>query len=51
MEGLSAKIPLKFITGNKKKLEEFTKIMGSEISQHYQLSNMEIDRIINYNEK
>ena len=26
------KIPLTFITGNKKKLEEFTAIMGEELS-------------------
>jgi inosine/xanthosine triphosphate pyrophosphatase family protein len=43
MEG-KKKIPLTFITGNKKKLEEFLAIMSDELGQYYEVTNKEIDR-------
>ena len=37
-------IPLTFITGNKKKLEEFMSIMdGSELQSHYSVISKAID--------
>ena len=38
-----AKIPLTFITGNKKKLEEFIAIMGSELKDIYEVKNLSLD--------
>jgi hypothetical protein len=38
------KIPLTFITGNKKKLEEFLTIMSEDLAAHYSVTNKEIDR-------
>ncbi len=37
------KIPLTFITGNKKKLEEFIAIMSDELSNYYTVNSKEID--------
>lgn len=37
------KIPLTFITGNKKKLEEFIAIMSDELSHYYTVDSKEID--------
>ncbi len=37
------KIPLTFITGNKKKLEEFIAIMSDELSNYYTVDSKEID--------
>lgn len=38
------KIPLTFITGNKKKLEEFMAIMSDELAHYYTVNSREIDR-------
>jgi hypothetical protein len=38
------KVHLTFITGNKKKLEEFEQIMSEELTHFYQVSNKAIDR-------
>ena len=38
------KIPITFITGNKKKLEEFLAIMSDELVHHYTVNNMDVDR-------
>ena len=38
------KIPLTFITGNKKKLEEFLQIMTGDLAQAYTVTNKAIDR-------
>ena len=44
MESSSGPIPLTFITGNKKKLEEFLSIMeGSELATQYTVTNREIN--------
>ena len=37
------KIPITFITGNAKKLEEFMSIMTGELTEAYQVSNMGMD--------
>ena len=37
------KIPLTFITGNKKKLEEFSSIMKDDLATHYIVDNMDFD--------
>lgn len=37
------KIPITFITGNKKKLEEFLAIMSDELNHYYEVTNKEID--------
>lgn len=37
------KIPLTFITGNKKKLEEFLAIMSDELAHYYTVNSTEID--------
>lgn len=38
------KTHLTFVTGNKKKLEEFMSIMdGTDLAKHYSVSNMEIN--------
>jgi hypothetical protein len=39
----TSKIPLTFITGNKKKLEEFMQIMGKELEGSYDMKSMSID--------
>jgi inosine triphosphate pyrophosphatase len=37
-------VPITFITGNKKKLEEFLSIMeGTELSHHYEVTNKSIE--------
>ena len=38
-----AKIPITFITGNKKKLEEFLSIMTGALAQSYAVSNLGMD--------
>jgi inosine/xanthosine triphosphate pyrophosphatase family protein len=43
MESKSDKVRLTFITGNKKKLEEFLSIMSDEMSHIYDVTNKEID--------
>ena len=40
------RIPLTFITGNKKKLEEFLSIMGDELGHLYNINNINLDRIL-----
>jgi inosine/xanthosine triphosphate pyrophosphatase family protein len=40
------KIPITFITGNKKKLEEFLAIMSDELAHYYTVDSKEIDRNI-----
>lgn len=37
------KIPLTFITGNKKKLEEFLSIMSEDLASQYSVTSREID--------
>lgn len=37
------KIPLTFITGNKKKLEEFIAIMSDELAQYYSVTSKSIE--------
>jgi inosine triphosphate pyrophosphatase len=37
------KIPITFITGNKGKLQEFIKIIGSDLQEKYEVGNMKID--------
>lgn len=39
----SSKIPITFITGNAKKLEEFRKIMTGTLADSYQIGNMGLD--------
>lgn len=44
MEAAQKQIPLTFITGNKKKLEEFLSIMhGNELSTLYSVDNKQVD--------
>jgi inosine/xanthosine triphosphate pyrophosphatase family protein len=44
MESTLKPLPLTFITGNKKKLEEFMSIMdGSELQTSYTVTNKEIN--------
>ena len=48
MQSLNKKVPITFITGNKKKLEEFLTIMtgdssGFELGQRYDINNMALD--------
>jgi len=44
MESTLNPIPLTFITGNKKKLEEFMSIMeGTELQNYYTVTNKEIN--------
>jgi inosine/xanthosine triphosphate pyrophosphatase family protein len=43
VEQLSKKIKLTFITGNKKKLEEFLSIMTDSLSHIYEVTNKEVD--------
>jgi inosine/xanthosine triphosphate pyrophosphatase family protein len=43
MQKAVVKIPLTFITGNKKKLEEFMSIMGKELENSYDVKSMSID--------
>jgi len=38
------RIPLVFITGNKKKLEEFLSQMETDILEHYNITNVSLDR-------
>jgi hypothetical protein len=33
------RIPITFITGNKKKLEEFLQIMTGDLMEHYDVTN------------
>ncbi len=40
---MQRKVPITFITGNKKKLEEFTAIMTGQIADGYTLGNMALD--------
>ena len=37
------KFPITFITGNKKKLEEFLSIMTGKLASHYDVSNLKLD--------
>ena len=37
------RVPITFITGNKKKLEEFMQIMVGPLSDNYAISNKEFD--------
>ena len=37
------KVPITFITGNAKKLEEFMQIMTGELASQYNVSNMALD--------
>jgi len=37
------KVPITFITGNAKKLEEFMSIMTGELNESYDISNMAMD--------
>ena len=37
------KIPITFITGNKKKLEEFLSIMSEDLAAQYTVTSKEID--------
>jgi inosine/xanthosine triphosphate pyrophosphatase family protein len=37
------KFPITFITGNKKKLEEFKSIMTGQMAEAYDISNMTLD--------
>ena len=39
----AGKYKLTLITGNKKKLEEFSKIMTGSLSSHYEVCNQELD--------
>lgn len=39
----SKKIPITFVTGNKKKLEEFLSIMSDELANIYHVTNIELD--------
>ena len=43
MQSLKKKVPITFITGNKKKLEEFLQIMTGELGQGYDIGNMALD--------
>ena len=43
MQSLKKKVPITFITGNKKKLEEFLQIMQGELGQGYDINNMALD--------
>ncbi len=38
-----AKFPITFITGNKKKLEEFLSIMSTDIMQSFEITNKAVD--------
>jgi hypothetical protein len=38
------KIPLTFITGNKKKLEEFLSIMSADLDANYTVTNIGLER-------
>ena len=40
---MKKKVPITFITGNKKKLEEFLQIMTGELGQGYDIGNMALD--------
>lgn len=40
---VSRKVPITFITGNAKKLEEFLSIMTGELTDSYSITNMGID--------
>ena len=40
---MQKKFPITFITGNKKKLEEFMQIMTGKVSESYDISNMKLD--------
>ena len=42
-EKKSKKVPITFITGNLKKLEEFKSIMTDDLSKKYDISNKSID--------
>ena len=37
------RVPITFITGNKKKLEEFQKIMTGDLNKQYDISNKAMD--------
>ena len=39
----SRKVPITFITGNAKKLEEFMQIMTGDLAEQYAISNMGLD--------
>jgi len=39
----SKKVPITFITGNAKKLEEFMQIMTGDLAEQYAISNMGLD--------
>ena len=40
---VTGRIPLTFITGNKKKLEEFLSIMTGQLAETYDVKNMGMD--------
>ena len=37
------KVPITFITGNAKKLEEFKQIMTGDLAEGYEISNLALD--------
>jgi hypothetical protein len=39
----SKRFPITFITGNKKKLEEFMSIMTGHLTEKYNISNLALD--------
>ena len=43
MQAAQRKVPITFITGNAKKLQEFMQIMTDELSQAYQVENIGLD--------
>ena len=44
MQATQKKVPITFITGNKKKLEEFLQIMEiGDLGQRYEIGNMSLD--------
>jgi inosine/xanthosine triphosphate pyrophosphatase family protein len=43
MQAANKKVPITFITGNKKKLEEFMQIMTGKLGEAYEVTNKGID--------
>ena len=43
MQAVSRKVPITFITGNAKKLEEFMSIMTDDLSEAFAISNIALD--------